>query len=129
MNYWKQIAEMLGVELGEEFDIDGFECNPYKMTEKGLINCNGCPMTNALLTLLNGKRKVIKKPWMPERGEEYYIVNSNGKTIDWNRWLDDAIDFSLFKCGWIFRTEAEAMKGRDRVLAEYKQVKKGETAS
>lgn len=124
MNYWKQIAEMLGVELGEEFDIDGFIFNPYKVTEEGLINRNGHTVTNVWFAILSGKHKIIKKPWVPKCGEKYYHVETNGHIYP-NDWGNYSTDLAMYKCGWIFRTEEEAIRNRDRVLAEYEQVKKG----
>ena len=45
---------------------------------------------------------------MPEYEEDYYTISFDGKTISWDRWLDDAVDLAMYKCGWIFKTKEEA---------------------
>ena len=73
----KQVAEMLGVELGEEFNIKGyFENFRFKLTEEGsgyLYNGKWISMSFILYDLLNGKLKLVKisKPILDEKEKDY----------------------------------------------------------
>ena len=66
MNYMKQVAEMLGVELGEKFDIEvgnGFTLDDYYITEDGLTSKDGESRdTSSLTNLLTSKYTIKKKP-------------------------------------------------------------------
>lgn len=54
----KEVAKLLGVELGVPFDIIGSSCNPYMFTEDGLIDCDRDYRMNYLNGLLMGKCEV-----------------------------------------------------------------------
>ena len=66
MNYMKQVAQILGVEIGEEFNIESYVDNlRFKFTEEdigyfynGKWNSTSC----YLYDLLSGKLKLIKIP-------------------------------------------------------------------
>lgn len=122
-NYMKQVAEMLGVELGEEFqviDVNGFalEVN-HMIVEDGLIIAMGGQKRPSLFNdLLRGVCKIKKLPWRPKIGESYYsLYNSEFKvyTVCWN---DTVEDYANLKCGMVFRTYEEALKARPRIYQE-----------
>ena len=77
MNYMPEIAKMLGVELGEEFKIEGEADNfRYKLTEEHLkFTTDGTwyilPAT--ITRLLSGEDKVVKipKPILTEKEKKY----------------------------------------------------------
>ena len=83
MNYMEQVAEMLGVEIGEEFKVknthdilDGRSKYNFVINENGVIEIVGKSIfeREQLLTkLLNGNYKVIKlsKPILDEKEKEY----------------------------------------------------------
>lgn len=66
MNHMKEVAQLLGLEIGEEFKIEGHPDNcKYKLTEEHLMytsddKWNTLPAT--ITYLLNGKCKVVKIP-------------------------------------------------------------------
>ena len=65
MNYMKQVAEMLGVELGEEFKVKGNnEHNKYKFTDTDLVydSESEMPAIVTLYDLLKGEDEIIKIP-------------------------------------------------------------------
>ena len=65
MNYMKQVAEMLGVELGEEFKVKGNnEHNKYKFTDTDLVYDSESKMSAivTLYDLLKGEDEIIKIP-------------------------------------------------------------------
>lgn len=71
MNYMKDVAQLLGVELEEEFEIKG-DAYPYhykyKLTEECLkLSANGiewyvASASATIVNLLNGQAKVVKIP-------------------------------------------------------------------
>ena len=136
MNYYKQFAEMLGLELEQEFvltDVDGNRKNKntYKITEDGVVyklptftNWS----VNSLGTigkLLNGDVKAVPKPWKPKKGDEYWRCRSKCGSVSSTIWLDDVIDFCGWKSGNCFRTKEEAQsKGKEimeKLVKEYEE--------
>lgn len=76
MNYMKEVAQLLGVEFGEEFEIEGNLDYKYRLTEKHLeyfSNDQWHTMPNTITCLLNGKCKVVKilKPILDDVEREY----------------------------------------------------------
>ena len=74
-NYMEKIAQMLGVELEEEFNIYRDKAL-YKFTEHGLLayskeNQNWMRTYGLLEKLLTGKVEIIKKPILDEIEKEY----------------------------------------------------------
>ena len=75
MNYMKQVAEMLGVELGEIFYIKN-RYYKYRLTEKTIEYYDEldqqwtiCPYR--ILGLLNGEDEIIKKSILDEKEKEW----------------------------------------------------------
>lgn len=117
MNLIPKIAEMLGVEIGEEFEANG---KTVKFTEDGLIRYNKDGIgrewwSNAectLIGLINGTYEVKKPPFEPKDGEKYWTVYWKG-IVDmpcavYETWRGDSCDFANKVSGNCFRTEAEA---------------------
>ena len=133
MNYWKQFAEMLGLELEQEFvitDLDGKRKDTitYKFTEDGLFskaNNLSVKVTLILDLLLTGKYKAVPKPWKPKKGDEYWRCSSIRGFVSSAIWLDDVIDLCGWKSGNCFRTEEEAKtKGKEimeKLVKEYEE--------
>lgn len=78
MNYMEQVAQMLGVEIGEEFNIEGGSKDAkYKFSKDYLImEITDVGWTRAsfyLVDLLNGKLKIVKLPnhILTEKEKEY----------------------------------------------------------
>lgn len=105
MNYMKQVANMLGVEV----DVD-FECYEnsykYKITENGLVS-SGCYGADSLMMLLNGDLTIKRKPWKPQYGATYYCVCKQGY-VRHEKWYCDAIDVLYYKIGNCYKTRGEA---------------------
>lgn len=104
MNYMKQVAQLLGVEIDEEFKIEGHSGNvKYRLTEENLeyfSGDKGFTISSTLNKLLNGEYKVVKipKPVLDDVEKKYlfrfirpfkerinYIVKLNVKDIDGER--------------------------------------------
>ena len=137
MNYYKQFAEMLGLELEQEFvltDVDGNRKDKYtyKITEDGLLYKS--PTFNWAISslgtigkLLDGDYKVVSKPWKPKKGDNYfYYLNSTYfDGINSCMWTDEGLDLLLWKVGNCFKTEEEAeAKGKEimeKIQKEYEE--------
>lgn len=137
MNYYKQFAEMLGLELGQEFSIikSGFkkldENIAYKITEDGLYykaSPNGSWWVEPWKTLddlLSGEFKAVPKPWKPSEGYKYWWYS-----IAWNQAIDNEFNSSIgdllhWKVGNCFKTKEEAeTKGKEimeQIKKEYEE--------
>ena len=136
MNYYKQFAEMLGLELEQEFRLvktDGTKVDNdlYKIREDGLFykkRKDGVWLSEpstTLSSLLQGLYKVVTKPWKPKYGEQYwsYSVKSNGTCC--NTFWELIEDYACWKLGNCFRTEEEAKtKGKEimeQIQKEYEE--------
>ena len=115
MNLMPKIAEMLGVEIGEEFKVENDVCL-HRFTENGL-EYKVCGVWSACARfnlILNGTEKIIKLPFEPKEEDEYWIVywDSNGKKICTTNlvWRTYVSCFTDKYCGNCFRTKAEAEK-------------------
>lgn len=113
MNYIPQIAKMLGVEIGEEFTIN----NPdllYRFTENKLqFKAPESDWENALAvmlrSLIEGEFEIVKKPWKPEPGDEWFTVCTLGG-LDVNRylWAGTEYNWMAYRLGNCYRTREEA---------------------
>ena len=136
MNYWKQFAEMLGLELEQEFnltDADGKKINyaSYKITENGLCfkaTTNGAWHSESsifLKNLLSGDYKAVPKPWKPKFGDAYWKWATNLELAQFKRWNDASTDFACWKLGNCFKTSEEAKsKGKEimeKLVKEYEE--------
>lgn len=65
----KEVAQLLGVELGEEFKIKGIN-NTYRFTNDGLFDCHSNEIVIKLCQLLKGEKE-IEKPILDKKEKEY----------------------------------------------------------
>ncbi len=120
-NHMADVAKMLGVELGEEFELKDYEYNPYKITDGGLIDWQGDEWCNALTGLLLGEVEIIKKPWKPKEGETYYYITKKGnvcETFYSDQYINDLFRIRFGNC---FRNREEAEANLDRWVDYLKQ--------
>ena len=132
MNYYKQIAEMLGVELEEEFKLKP-SClekpwnSLYRFSTDGLENkYSDCSWVKcekgAIDNILIGQTEVIKIPWKPKKDEMYWFYGSSLEQALWATWRLNSGDFCRWKTGNCFRTEEEAKtKGKEIMEAIQKE--------
>lgn len=131
MNYYKQVAEMLGVELEEEFSLknkDGEVLSKnYKISSIAglLLKCDGeWHQSGYIGEIISGRLTIVKLPWKPKRCDEfyYYGISRVMQTI----WTGDVYDYSCWKCGNCFKTKEEAeTKGKEimeTIQKEYEEV-------
>lgn len=125
-NLIPEIAKMLGVELGEEFEIKGREYI-FHFVDNGLIayrtDGSVLPYENCLahfLWLINGEEEIVKMPWKPKECEDYYTFGKSfGKwSVLKSHWSNHPFDLALLDKGWIFRTYDEAETALPAVAKE-----------
>lgn len=132
MNYYKQFAAMLGLELGQEFSLIGFEEevdeNTYKITEDGIYyqaiqhDTWWVEPYKTLDSLLMGEVKVLPKPWKPKDGEPYWKWATDVELAQFKRWNGVSTDFACWKLGNCFKTSEEAKtKGKEIMKAIQKE--------
>lgn len=120
-NNMKEVAELIGVELNEEFEVvfpDSSTCYAIaKLTIDGakVIDTNVYDIFNfkayLLEHLIKGTYGVKHKPWKPKFNEEYYSIGVDGSTEN-GVWLNDFLDYTLYKIGNCYRTIEEARANR-----------------
>ena len=133
MNYWKQFAEMLGLELEQEFRLvkpDGTKVDNdlYKITEDGLFsiaNDLSGKVTLMLDLLLSGYYKAVPKPWKPKYGEQYWSYSVKRSQACCGMFGGYVKDYACWKLGNCFRTKEEAeTKGKEimeQIKKEYEE--------
>lgn len=127
-NLIPEIAQMLGVEIGEEFEIKGRKGLTYKFIIDELIVCNDNNTETAyisanmtLVSLIRGNSEIIKLPWKPKKGELYYSFgfrNCPKWGVSQQNWGNHPCDYALLDKGWIYRTRAEAEAALPAVAKE-----------
>lgn len=125
MNYMKQIAQMLGVELEEEFyleDVTDGGCYitydndkiVFKLSNLGILRKDKHTVSgwidvthNYLPELFTGRYTIVKKPWKPEDKEIMYYIGLN-RSIN-QTWFNAKGGFTLltYSLGNCFRTKEE----------------------
>lgn len=121
-NYIKEVARVLGVELGEKFDIKQYKHNPYYLLEDGLYDNTGCVCQEyVIVRLILGKLEIIKKPWTPKDGETYFCFNSHGEVIVSVFYSCIDFDCAMLRMGNYFRTREEAQQHKEKWLEYMKQ--------
>lgn len=127
-NLFPQIAEMLNVDIGEEFKLQEIDNKIYKIELNGFwqrTENQKCwdSMEGSFFKLnaiLMGKRTVVKLPWKPKKGEDYYTfgcVSGRWEAIRLT-WTNHPFDLALIDKGWVYRTKAEAEAALPAVAAE-----------
>ena len=132
-NHMEEVAKLLGVELEEEFRIEGTHVDYiYKISEKGLfLRCSGRDwweeVPDTLVQMLAGMtRKIIKFPWKPQKGETYYIpciVAEPEYMYSVNYWSNDDYDKEYYRMGLVCKTSEEAIALAERMLAVAKEIR------
>lgn len=113
------ITKELGVEIGEEFKfkqnglLDGFT---YRFTDKEIQSkCKGKEWGTSPIDLnIILKQEIIKLPFEPKTGDEYWTYSETWEVEDWV-WTYDFLDLVYKRVGIVFRTKEEAIKARPEV--------------
>ena len=116
-NYMEEVARLIGVELNEEFELvfdPSSTCHAtIKLTTDGVkvIETDVYDIFNfksyLLEHLLKGNYGIKKKPFKPKFNEKYYSIGVDG-SVENGTWLNDFLDYTLYKVGNCYRTVEEA---------------------
>lgn len=131
-NLIPEICKMLGVEIGEEFKIKGYEEWFYKFDNNRVlmfkhnddVKMPVAPVSVyvAFLALLRGECEIIKLPWKPKKDETFYTFGIHATENKWvvvsAKWWDNVKNLALYKIGWIYRSQTEAEAALPAVAAE-----------
>ena len=129
-NLIPEIARMLGVEIGEEFKIKGYEEWCYKFDNDRVlmfkhnddVKMPVAPVSVyvAFLALLRGEYEIIKLPWKPKKGEYYYtfVLMGDKWGVGSLHWDGFPNEYAMLGKGWIYRTCEEAQAALPKVAAE-----------
>lgn len=127
-NLIPQIAEMLGLQLGEEFKVKGYDELTYRFTNDGLelTHDSGIELAKisanvAFVDLVNGKDEIIKLTWKPKFADRYFgFFEFYGKLriTRYDIWRGTVEEEAQYRCGWIFRTREEAEAALPRAAVE-----------
>lgn len=120
MNLIPMIAKELGVEVGEEFQIDFRDDKKlFMFSETALLEKGGKePIYRTLADLVYGVRKIIKLPFEPKNGDKYFriFIHSDGDiNVCSDTWMDWTTDYMCKYCGNCFRSEAEAKAHKQEI--------------
>lgn len=130
MNYYNQIAEMLGVELNEEFKLKA-DCmekpwnNLYRISENGFEykSIRGTWEDDdyyALSEILSGKKEIVKIHWKPKQDDKYWYYYSGDGAVC-AIWKGSTWDLHSWKIGNCFRTEEEAWDKGQKLMEQIKK--------
>ena len=121
-NYMADVAKMLGVELEEEFKLDGIETK-YKFTENGLyfyVSDRWWQCSNVLLPrILSGNVEIVKVPWQPKNGDRYYFPVDGFTITSCAIWCDSTLEYALKEAGMIFKTKEECEAALPELRKKY----------
>lgn len=124
-----EVCKKRGIKLGERFKVRsgnnfimGGETY-YRLSENGLE----CYTTQGTWTSMNGIEKIltgevdiIKLPFTPHMGDEYYSVEID-KVIKYT-WKANIRDFQNYAFGNCFETEEEAKDASQKVFSELEKI-------
>lgn len=133
MNYFEQVANMLGVKLYEEFRLYDewrevnrnyvFRFTKEQLEAKPLME-DGWESCYCYADLFNGKCEIVKMPFKPKNNEFYWAHEINGNGTIEQKWMDDTYDYANWVIGNCFRTKKEAeTKGieiKEKIMEEYR---------
>ena len=117
---------------GAEFKIKGREYI-FHFVDNGLIayrtDGSVLPYENCLahfLWLINGEEEIVKMPWKPRKGDDYYTFSfgcsfgclSEEWVVVKQQWDAHPYERALLDRGWVYRTEEEAKAALPSVAKE-----------
>ena len=137
-NYMAEVAKLLGVELGESFEItsntQGDYHNYYRFTENNCLEISNdgvewkTTIAAVLLKhILMGDIRIVKlpwRPWRPQIREKYYVPRIAIRPYDRHYcyyWSNSGVDIKRYDMGIVCKTPEEAIKLANKMLAVLKE--------
>lgn len=122
MNFIQNIADELGVKIGEVFKLKfpyGVSTAKYRLSDKGLERYREgewqCNCHDLFRALLCKQVKIKKLVYIPKIGETYYTFVGKDWLVDSACWMGFAEDYSFLKSGMVFETIEEAKAARAKI--------------
>ena len=127
MNHMAEVAKMLGVELGEVFEILEYPSKKFMITNCGIGRLESGEWSYDVAVnsfvfekLLTGKYNIKRKPWKPKDGDIYWYVDEHGNALVNGFYDKNALyHMNYYKLGNCYRTCEEAEANRDKWVAFY----------
>ena len=110
MNYMSKIAEMLGVEINEEFKVrstkytQNVNSEIFVFTKVGITTDDGITRNDILIDLLLGVLEIVKLPWKPKDRELVWYVDADRKIRSVEFSDSNCRDLFLYKLGMLYRS-------------------------
>ena len=131
-SHMKEVAKLLGVELGEVFFIKEYPSDSkiyLKFTENGLeqsLDKDSWTKATGRVweRIITGALKINKLPWKPREGEKYYVPRIAIRPYDrhyWYYWDNSGVDIKRYDMGIVCKTKEEATKLANKMLAVLKE--------
>ncbi len=130
------VAKMLGVERGEDFQIIG-DLGPvyYFLEHDGLKKYNNNigfveEDDHTLVKLLTGEKEIVRRPWRPKLGQAYWYVSARKVGDDWCRkpaetkYVRSGLDLCLIAMGNCFPTEKAAKEAIPDIIKLYEDTRR-----
>ena len=121
MNLIPKIAEMLGVGIGENFNVSDSELL-FKFGQNGLLFLKDEKVwlmaDEILADILCGDRKIVKKPFEPKEGETFFQWFFCGGSWSVGTRIYSSYDVDSLTniyCGNCFRTRKEAEEHKEEI--------------
>ena len=130
-NHMAEVAKIFGVELGESFkitsdtqgDYPGDYQNYYRFTENNCFetSVDGVKWETATVIVLRGilmgDTRIVKLPWKPAIGVEYYIPSITlAKKHDIRKWYNIEDNQRHYNLGIVCKTREEAVALTEKML-------------
>lgn len=114
------IAGKLNLEIGESFRIKNYEDYQFRFqntTLQWLDTTASVPEwiradDEVLIELIYGNSEIIKPPFKPKYGEEYWTYYGSHFWVGEAIWHEEVADYERKAAGIAFRTEKEAIEAR-----------------
>lgn len=127
-NYLPEIARMLGVEIGEEFDmiVGKTLSGPFRFTEFDVVDREGWSIPlDRFHKLLVGEHAIKKRPWRPKDREGYWYITCN-KDIYWDYFrTNNLCDLAFLNMGNCFLSKDAAEAAVPEMLEKFEEIRKG----
>lgn len=119
MNRIAEVAKLLGVEIGEEFEIDEYE-GIYRITNDGVKGRSGVIHTMALNDLLTERAEIIKLPFRPKYNTVYHTISYNSFINKWDTsyttFANTDFDLNRIALGNCYKTREEAELNKQKII-------------
>ena len=133
-SHMKEVAKLLGVELGEVFFIKEYPSDSkiyLKFTENGLeqsLDKDSWTKATGRVweRIITGALKINKLPWKPLEGEKYYVPRIAVQPEDrhfYYYWTYDDINIKHYHMGLVCKTPEEAVAITMRMLDTVKELR------